>query len=669
MQIFNYETVLVLGALVLTYSSGPNQLVNAQLEAVGAVLSVVPVTSILATAGLVGVKLAALSRLLQVLGYDQAYLANMGGHGTAAAPIGLQPHYTYMFPYVPGLNITMQEDHGPHAGANRGQLGQQSISVSSASSSSSLKSGPSSVGGPPRSYPAMGLPGDYENQKNPFRGSEMLSEIFRSSGLQNQFHLGQQQQQLSNKGNIRFSSANNQQRRITTTNNNNNIDNDRNHDSNLMINTHQPHTYPPPQPQPQPQPQSTHIVSPPTNMMIASLASQDPPPTSWESPIKPVEQPVRSPASTNQQPQVSTSSTNSNFPSQTHPSSQAQVTNTRNSQNFFPNSPAPTPALDSLLPLPLPPPPPPTPLPAPPAPAPAPEVASHDHNQNQYNRKAEVHAFIPQHELFHRRLIEEQQQQRHLQSNSNSNPIGGGHRLATNSEHAPLFGTLASPSLMTLHHPERHAINYQNNNNPLTTNTNTNVDRFASGPITPTSLDRFASGSISPVSSFWDYNDDVATSNYDGFLDSSFNANDEFGSTFQQRRFRRNAVVTPSLSLGAKDTGSALWAAPPGQTQLQQPQHVIPGLQAAIQAASSQPQSESILQSQSESKSADASGPVQAADQEPAAGGFGMPAMNIHPLRRRRRSGSSGGRRAAGLTIPGLPTLRRRHSKMDELNQ
>lgn len=152
-------------------------LANGQLEAVGAVLSVVPVTSILATAGLVGVKLAALSRLLQVLGYDQAYLANAGGTGTAAQPIGLQPHYSYMFPYVPGLNISIRDDHGPYQG---GKLGGH---------------------GPAKTYPAMGLPGDYELQRNPFRGSETLKDIFRNSGLsiqiptQGQTYQQQQKQQ------------------------------------------------------------------------------------------------------------------------------------------------------------------------------------------------------------------------------------------------------------------------------------------------------------------------------------------------------------------------------------------------------------------------------------------------------------------------------------------
>lgn len=145
-------------------------LVEGQLEAVGAVLSVVPVTSILATAGLVGVKLAALSRLLQVLGYDQAYLANADGTGTAAQPIGLQSHYSYMFPYVPGLNISLREDHDRYQGSRLG---------------------------PAKTYPAMGLPGDYELEHGPFRGSEMLKDIFRNSGLNAPIH--QQQYQVKGK--------------------------------------------------------------------------------------------------------------------------------------------------------------------------------------------------------------------------------------------------------------------------------------------------------------------------------------------------------------------------------------------------------------------------------------------------------------------------------------
>lgn len=145
-------------------------LVDGQLEAVGAVLSVVPVTSILATAGLVGVKLAALSRLLQVLGYDQAYLASADGTGTAAQPIGLQSHYSYMFPYGPGVNISVKEDHDRYQGSRLT---------------------------PAKTYPAMGLPGDYELEHNPFRGSEMLKDIFRNAGLNAPIH--QQQYQVKGK--------------------------------------------------------------------------------------------------------------------------------------------------------------------------------------------------------------------------------------------------------------------------------------------------------------------------------------------------------------------------------------------------------------------------------------------------------------------------------------
>lgn len=147
--------------------------VNGQLDAVSAVLSVVPVTSILATAGLVGVKLAALSRLLQALGYDRAYLAN-GGSGTAAQPIGLQKNYSYMFPYVPGLNISVKSEANSnyHNLANEQQQ-QQQESVTR------------------KTFPSMGLPGDYENQKVPFRGSETLRKIFQDSGINIRFPVRQ----------------------------------------------------------------------------------------------------------------------------------------------------------------------------------------------------------------------------------------------------------------------------------------------------------------------------------------------------------------------------------------------------------------------------------------------------------------------------------------------
>lgn len=174
---------MLLVVLVLL-NDDSTKLVNGQLEAVGAVLSVVPVTSILATAGLVGVKLAALSRLLKVLGYDQAYLANVGGHGTAAAPIGLQTNYAYMFPYVPGLNISVKGE----SGTNFENLAahQRDAALYSATTR--------------KTFPAMGLPGDYENQNRPFRGSETLREIFRDSGVQMRFPTFQQQQQQNING-------------------------------------------------------------------------------------------------------------------------------------------------------------------------------------------------------------------------------------------------------------------------------------------------------------------------------------------------------------------------------------------------------------------------------------------------------------------------------------
>lgn len=175
-----YLTLLVVLALLNNEST---KLVHAQLEAVGAVLSVVPVTSILATAGLVGVKLAALSRLLKALGYDQAYLANAGGHGTAAAPIGLQTNYAYMFPYVPGLNISVKGE----SGTNYENLAQHQRDAVYSSTTR-------------KTFPAMGLPGDYENQGKPFRGSETLREIFRDSGVQLRLPTLQQPQQNFNEG-------------------------------------------------------------------------------------------------------------------------------------------------------------------------------------------------------------------------------------------------------------------------------------------------------------------------------------------------------------------------------------------------------------------------------------------------------------------------------------
>ena len=165
--------------LILLYLES-NKLVNGQLEAVGAVLSVVPVTSILATAGLVGVKLAALSRLLQVLGYDQAYLAS-GGSGTAAQPIGLKSNYAYMFPYVPGLNVSVKGDMGSYQNPNSHDQAKDASPPSTR-----------------KTYPAMALPGDYEQQTRPFRGSETLRDIFRESGIKVQFPTKQEQQQLAN---------------------------------------------------------------------------------------------------------------------------------------------------------------------------------------------------------------------------------------------------------------------------------------------------------------------------------------------------------------------------------------------------------------------------------------------------------------------------------------
>lgn len=171
---------LLVVALVLISHEPGSKLANGQMEAVGAIMSVVPVTSILATAGLVGVKLVALSRLLDALGYDRAYLAQ-GGSGTAAHPIGLQTKYAYMFPYVPGVNISVRGDNS---------IGMQDVAGPGAGAS---KKGD----GPPRkTFPAMGLPGDYESFRRPFRGSEALRSILKQAGIKAQLATPQQQQQL-----------------------------------------------------------------------------------------------------------------------------------------------------------------------------------------------------------------------------------------------------------------------------------------------------------------------------------------------------------------------------------------------------------------------------------------------------------------------------------------
>lgn len=154
------------------------KIADGQLDAVGAVFSVVPVTSILATAGLVGVKLAALSRLLQALGYDRAYLAK-GGSGTAAHPIGLQKDYSYIFPYVPGVNISVKSEADSNYHNRFLEQQQQEEGVTR------------------KTFPSMALPGEYENQNRPFRGSETLRQIFQESGITMRFPTKQQQQQIS----------------------------------------------------------------------------------------------------------------------------------------------------------------------------------------------------------------------------------------------------------------------------------------------------------------------------------------------------------------------------------------------------------------------------------------------------------------------------------------
>lgn len=119
--------------------------VDGQVAATQAVLSVVPVAPMLMTTGIVGLKLMALSRVLKKLGYDQAYLQS-GGAGTVAEPIGLQ--------------------------ANR--YTQNSPTKDQSSTRTSLES---------KIYPSMALPGEYEDQNRPFRGSNSLREIFQKAGI------------------------------------------------------------------------------------------------------------------------------------------------------------------------------------------------------------------------------------------------------------------------------------------------------------------------------------------------------------------------------------------------------------------------------------------------------------------------------------------------------
>jgi len=192
-------SIWLLLCLLLVHPPAPNQhlFVQCQLEAVGAVLSVVPVTSILATAGLVGVKLAALSRLLDLLGYDRAYLAQ-GGKGTAAHPIGLQTNYAYMFPYVPGLNVSVSGQHRLGLPADAPHSSQSPAAGAPEAQRDASALGPAHR----KTYPAMGLPGDYEAQQRPFRGSEALREIFRQAGLNVRLPSVRQSQQLQQQLNL-----------------------------------------------------------------------------------------------------------------------------------------------------------------------------------------------------------------------------------------------------------------------------------------------------------------------------------------------------------------------------------------------------------------------------------------------------------------------------------
>lgn len=199
-------TVTLQVTFLLLCNESTTRLASGQLEAVGAVMSVVPVTNILATAGLMGVKLVAISRLLQMLGYDRAYLAS-GGSGSPAQPIGLQTKYAYMFPYVPGLNISVKGEHNVPFDKNMAALGpqqqlqQQPVQLPVAEPvAEKPQPGPDPGKGATRkTYPAMALPGDYENQVHPFRGGDMLQKIFRDAGLK--IHIPTSNG-LPNRGNV-----------------------------------------------------------------------------------------------------------------------------------------------------------------------------------------------------------------------------------------------------------------------------------------------------------------------------------------------------------------------------------------------------------------------------------------------------------------------------------
>jgi len=545
--------------LFLLLSEKSTNLVNGQLEAVGAVLSVVPVTSILATAGLVGVKLAALSRLLQALGYDQAYLAS-GGSGTAAQPIGLQTNYAYMFPYVPGLNISVRGEHGTdyHNPALQRQEAVRSTTR--------------------KTFPAMGLPGDYESQSSPFRGSETLREIFQGSGLSMQFPTMQQQQQQFNgfptQGNGRIPNAYsvpnpeniNVQPTATTPMSNP-----------LAVNAN-PNSNQPPNVAnnaPPPPPSSSESLMPPPQLSLqplqTSLASNDANHRPQNAPIP----------QANQQPSFSNSQTQGQLDRQQHQTLQAQQqaqshSQSQSSQVNMPHSQFGRPSQHVPFPYP--------------------------HTTSQYATSApfvskperpklvgldpgeQGHEFhpIPQHEYFYHRIIDEQNGDKWPKNRQTG---------ADNVPAAPLPSgpLIQGPDLASLVQPVKPPATFEDLDNMLFGNR-------SSQPTGPVS----SALNVGPVGQSNDPNDFITNVRpYPFVTDASPPFNDEmdhneFTLIEKLRRKRRDASDTASVREPTMSASLANKLIPQRNQLKLQP-----------------------------------TGNLET---------FGMPALNIHPLRRRKRS-------------------------------
>lgn len=152
--------ILILALVIISINNLCIRQVECQLEPIGAVLTVVPVTSILATAGLHALKLQALSHLLKMFGYDQSYVAKASGKGTAENPIGYQENLNYLLPYVPMLNISVKEEHLTPEEVR--EMDKQAV----------------------KTHPAMMLPGDYESIKS-YRDVD-IEGILRKAGIKRQ---------------------------------------------------------------------------------------------------------------------------------------------------------------------------------------------------------------------------------------------------------------------------------------------------------------------------------------------------------------------------------------------------------------------------------------------------------------------------------------------------